>query len=192
MGRNGRNGRNRQRIQAQRNNLKDKRLIKILSFLSIGLVIILAIVAVYVSISNYDKAKEQSEIASKELAEELSHENNTDDANVSAEEDRANSDATFTIAAVGNIFCNSAQAKDAYSKESKSYDFSYLFDDINVYTKTADIAIGNLATTFKDAMNAEGSTNQLAYTLKKIGFDVINTASTHSLDDDFDRPFKYY
>ena len=33
--------------------------------------------------------------------------------------------------------------------------FRYLFDDINVYTKTADIAIGNLATTFKDAMNAE-------------------------------------
>ena len=32
MGRNGRNGRNRQRIQAQKNNLKDKRLIKILSF----------------------------------------------------------------------------------------------------------------------------------------------------------------
>ena len=192
MGRNGRNGRNRQRIQAQRNNLKDKRLIKILSFLSIGLVIILAIVAVYVSISNYDKVKEQSEIASKELAEELSHENNADDTNASAEENRANSDATFTIAAVGNIFCNSAQAKDAYNEESKSYDFSYLFDDINVYTKTADIAIGNLATTFKESVNSEGSNNQLAYTLKKIGFDVINTATTHSLDDDFDRTFKYY
>lgn len=97
-------------------------------------------------------------------------------------------DTEITMSVVGDIMCHDSQYKDAYVKETNSYDFSYVFSDIKYYLQIADIAVGNLETTF--AGSNVGYSNyptfntpeQLAYDLKRIGLDVLSTANNHSLD----------
>lgn len=58
------------------------------------------------------------------------------------------SDTTFTLTALGDVLCHNTQYWDAYDKDTDTYDFSYVFDDINKYTKTADICVASLETSF--------------------------------------------
>ena len=81
-------------------------------------------------------------------------------------------DTHLTMSVIGDIMCHNSQYKDAYVSSANTYDFSYVFEDIKDYISTADIAIGNLETTF--AGKARGYSNyprfntpeQLAYNLK--------------------------
>ena len=97
-------------------------------------------------------------------------------------------DITINMAVIGDIMCHSTNFADAYDKENDTYDFSYVFTDIKNYIKNADIAIGNLETTF--AGSEVGYTGyptfntpeQLAQNLVDLGLDVVSTANNHSLD----------
>ncbi len=97
-------------------------------------------------------------------------------------------EVSFDMLLTGDIMCHNTMYQDAYDSSTKSYDFSYMFDDIKYYIQTADIAIGNLETTF--AGSKRGYSNypsfntpeQLADNLKKIGFDVVSTANNHCMD----------
>lgn len=95
---------------------------------------------------------------------------------------------TFNMLTTGDIMCHNTMYNDAYIKAENTYDFSYMFEDVKYYIQTADIAIGNLETTFagKDRGYSNYPTfntpEQLATTLKKVGFDVVSTANNHSLD----------
>lgn len=103
-------------------------------------------------------------------------------------QENENVSTTFTLTALGDIMCHNTQYLDAYQKETEEYDFSYVFEDIHYYTKTSDITIANLETTFAGAERGYrnyptfNSPDSLAYSLKKIGVDVISTAGNHSLD----------
>ena len=96
------------------------------------------------------------------------------------------------MAAIGDIMCHNTQYMDAYNQETGAYDFSYVFEDISFYTKTADIAIGSLETTFAGEEEGYSSyptfntPDSLAYELKSIGLDVLSTAGNHALDKGFD------
>lgn len=57
-------------------------------------------------------------------------------------------DTTFNLTAIGDVLCHNTQYWDAYDKDTDTYDFSYVFDDINKYTKTADICVASLETSF--------------------------------------------
>lgn len=76
-------------------------------------------------------------------------------------------------------------------KETDDYDFSYVFEDINRYIKTADITIGSLETSFAGKERGYSnyptfnSPDNLAYSLKKLGIDVLSTAGNHCLDMGF-------
>ena len=84
--------------------------------------------------------------------------------------------------------CHNSQYVDAYVSSSGTYDFSYVFEDIKSYISSADIAVGNLETTF--AGKARGYSNyptfntpeQLATNLKTFGIDVVSTANNHCMD----------
>ena len=95
---------------------------------------------------------------------------------------------TINMAFTGDIMCHNTIYNDAYNKETESYDFSYIFDNIKYYIQTADIAIGNLETTFAGAEKGYSSYPKfnspeiLAYNLKKLGFDVVSTANNHCYD----------
>ena len=95
---------------------------------------------------------------------------------------------TIHMSAVGDIMCHLTNVKNAYNSNSKDYDFSNVFKNIENYTKNADITIGNLETTF--AGESRGYTGYptfntpevLGKNLKDIGFDVLCTANNHSID----------
>ena len=94
----------------------------------------------------------------------------------------------ISMSVIGDIMCHNSQYTDAYVASSDTYDFSYVFEDIKQYIEPADIAIGNIETTF--AGKERGYSNyptfnspeQLATNLKDLGIDVLCTANNHSLD----------
>ena len=98
-------------------------------------------------------------------------------------------DVNIKMTVIGDIMCHNSQYKDAY--DGSTYDFSYVFDDIKNYISSADIAVGNLETTF--AGKERGYSNyprfnspeQLAYNLKDMGIDVLCTANNHSMDTNY-------
>lgn len=95
-------------------------------------------------------------------------------------------DITINMSVIGDIMCHNSQYIDAFN--GSTYDFSYVFSDIKHYIDNADIAIGNLETTFAGA--ARGYSNyptfntpeQLAQNLKDFGIDVVSTANNHCMD----------
>ena len=95
-------------------------------------------------------------------------------------------DITINFAAIGDIMCHNSNYNDAYS--GGVYDFSYVFADITEQIQSADIAVGNLETTFAGA--ARGYSNYptfntpeaLATDLKEMGIDLLSTSNNHSLD----------
>ncbi|MCR5147078.1 MAG: CapA family protein [Clostridia bacterium] len=97
-------------------------------------------------------------------------------------------DITIDMAVIGDIMCHSTNFKDAYDSEKDTYDFSRVFTDISGYIQNADIAVGNLETTFagKDVGYTGYPTfntpEQLAKNIKDLGIDVVSTANNHSLD----------
>ena len=98
---------------------------------------------------------------------------------------------TINMALTGDIMCHNTIYKDAYNSANGNYDFSYIFDDIKYHIQTADIAVGNLETTFAGASKGYSSypmfntPENLAYTLKKVGFDVLSTANNHCYDSGY-------
>ena len=84
--------------------------------------------------------------------------------------------------------CHSTNYQDAYDKSTNSYDFSYVFEDIQNYLINADISVGNLETTFagSDAVYSGypnfNTPEHLAQDLVELGIDVVSTANNHSLD----------
>ena len=97
-------------------------------------------------------------------------------------------DKKISLAFIGDIMCHNTQYNDAYNSKSNTYDFSYVFTDIKKYISSADLAIGNLETTFagKDIGYSSYPTfntpEQLAGNLKDLGLDILTTANNHSLD----------
>ena len=100
-------------------------------------------------------------------------------------------DTNIKMAVIGDIMCHNSQYKDAYDQKTNTYDFSYVFEDIKEYISSADIAIGNLETTF--AGKERGYSNyprfntpeQLATNLKDFGIDVVSTANNHCMDTNY-------
>lgn len=97
-------------------------------------------------------------------------------------------DITINLVATGDIMCHSTNFKAAYNNTTKTYDFSPVFTDVAKYITKADIAIGNLETTFAgEARGYSGyptfnSPKELGIAIKNIGIDVLSTANNHSID----------
>lgn len=99
-------------------------------------------------------------------------------------------DTNITMSVIGDIMCHNSQYIDAFDGET--YDFSYVFEDVKDYINSADIAIGNLETTFAGAKKGYSNyprfntPEQLAKNLKDFGIDVLSTANNHSMDTNYD------
>ena len=95
-------------------------------------------------------------------------------------------DTTISLVATGDIMCHNSQYNDA--AKNGTYDFSYVFEDVTDIISSADVAIGNLETTFAGKERGYSSyptfntPEQLATNLKDAGFDILTTANNHSLD----------
>lgn len=95
-------------------------------------------------------------------------------------------DVTATIAAVGDIMCYDDQLKAAKQADG-SYDFSASFAAIKPYLESANLTVGNLELNFCGADEGYSgypkfnTPESLAGTLKDIGFDMMQTANTYSI-----------
>ena len=105
---------------------------------------------------------------------------------VAQQEEEPKKDISFTITALGDVLCHNTQYWDAYIKETDTYDFSYVFENVKEYTQAGDVTIANLETSFADAPYSNyptfNSPANLATALKNIGVDIITTAGNHCLD----------
>lgn len=127
--------------------------------------------------------KETSNSVQENVEQEKELENNKNE--------QPKEDTNITMSVIGDIMCHNSQYQDAYNSTKKTYDFSYVFTDIKQYVSTADIAIGNLETTF--AGKEKGYSNyprfntpeQLATNLKDFGIDVVSTANNHCMDTNY-------
>lgn len=97
-------------------------------------------------------------------------------------------DTTINMAVIGDIMCHGPNYQDAYDAKTKTYDFSTFFTQIKSYISNADVAIGNLETTFAGGTKAYSgyptfnSPPELAQAVKDMGIDVLTTANNHSMD----------
>lgn len=95
---------------------------------------------------------------------------------------------TIHMSVIGDIMCHSTNFKNAYSSSSKDYDFSNTFKNIQSYIKDADIAVGNLETTFAGKSRGYSgyptfnTPEVLGENLKSLGIDVLSTANNHCMD----------
>lgn len=176
------------RKRSNKNNDNNEKIIKLQKIFLISLILLLLFLIFFI-IKNYYLNNSQIVISNKNFItnnnisndiENITVENNIDD--------EKEIPITFNMTAIGDSLCHNTQYWDAYNKETKEYDFSYVYEDIQYYTKTADITIGSLETTF--AGEERGYSNyptfntpdSLATALKKIGVDVISLAGNHALD----------
>ena len=110
---------------------------------------------------------------------------------MSDSENQEEEDTTFTMTAIGDVLCHNTQYWDAYNKDTDTYDFSYVFEDIKHYFEATDLSIGNLETSFAGKERGYSnyptfnSPDSLAYALKEMGLDMITTAGNHCLDMGF-------
>ena len=171
-----------------RNNLKASRtksnqinLIKLFSVLVVFLIIIFVIVSIISK--NSKKIDDVSDVSNGTF--EVSSENQNSSSKTSTP---AKEDVSFTMCAIGDVMCHNTQYWDAYQKSTDDYDFSYVYTDIERYTKQPDITIANLETSFAGKERGYSnyptfnSPDELAYSLKDLGVDVLSTAGNHCLD----------
>lgn len=91
-------------------------------------------------------------------------------------------ESSVTIAAVGDIFLTDDMLKDAGSVDG-SHDFKSQFSPCFAALSAADIAIGNLEGNFTtDQFDTARFPDALSSTLASAGFDILQTANSHSID----------
>ena len=107
---------------------------------------------------------------------------------VSSKVEKVQNDITINLVAIGDVMCHNTNFKAAYNSSTKTYDFSPAFENVSKYIKKADIAIGNLETTFAGEERGYSgyptfnSPKELGIAIKDIGIDVLSTANNHSMD----------
>ena len=126
---------------------------KSLIYIIIFLFIVFISVSIFYTLKNNNKTNEFLETSNSNIE----NENNDEETNKKEEE----TDTTFTMAAIGDVMCHNTQYMDAYNKDTGEYDFSYVFENINYYTKIADITVGSLETSF--AGEERGYSNYLVF-----------------------------
>lgn len=99
-----------------------------------------------------------------------------------------NESTTIHMSVIGDIMSHFSNFKNAYNSSSKDYDFSNTFKNITNYIQNADIAVGNLETTFAGKSRGYSgyptfnTPEVLGQNLKDLGIDVLSTANNHCMD----------
>lgn len=184
------NSRNRRRNKANlHTDINHTKTRNILIIIICILLIIFTGVIAFNYLKNKNDYKNLVETSKQEIETEKQEEQ--DSSNNVQENQKEETDTTFTLTAIGDVICHNTQYMDAYDSDTGTYDFSYVFDNISSYTKTADICIGNLETSFAGEDRGYSnyptfnSPDSLADSLKSIGVDVLSTAGNHALDMGF-------
>lgn len=92
----------------------------------------------------------------------------------------------ISVLFAGDVMGHDSQIASAYDQATNTYDYSSCLDPMRPYLESADIAIGNLEVTLAGppykGYPQFSSPDELAVSLKNVGFDVLVTANNHSVD----------
>lgn len=96
-------------------------------------------------------------------------------------------DTKISLSAVGDIMVYDEQIADA-KQEDGTYSFANSFSAISAFTSFADFTVGNLEVNFVGTNDYRGkgvwnAPEVLAEDLKNIGFDILQTANTYSINN---------
>lgn len=87
---------------------------------------------------------------------------------------------------IGDIMQHDSQIASAYEPQTKTYDYTSCFQFIAPTLRSADLTIGNLEVTLAGppykGYPQFSAPDQLAYTLRDVGLDVLVTANNHCVD----------
>jgi poly-gamma-glutamate synthesis protein (capsule biosynthesis protein) len=99
---------------------------------------------------------------------------------------RAQDTTRLSLIFAGDIMGHDSQIASAYDPVTKKYDYASCFQFMKPYLEPVDLAIGNLELTLAGppykGYPQFSSPDNLALTLKEVGFDVLVTANNHCVD----------
>lgn len=105
-----------------------------------------------------------------------------------SQEEEVPSEVSATLVVVGDIMVHDTQIAQAYNPETKTYNFDDSLSPVADHLSKGDLTLGNLETTLagKDLEYSSyprfNTPENLAETLKNVGFDIIFTSNNHSFD----------
>ena len=175
-----RNRRNTRRIRTIKDVLTTKTFLTIVG-------ILLIIIVVCIGINTYKqyedtqvlaKQKEELEKQSQELFSQIN--DNIDKTNQNISE----SDSIIKMSAVGDILCSNAMLEDAYNVNTKSYNFSHMFNKISGFIDDADIIMGTMETgIIEGEYNDKKAPIEFAKAVRNSGVNLVSISHNHSLDN---------
>src|SRR6478609_10357926 len=99
---------------------------------------------------------------------------------------KAQDTTRLSLTFIGDIMQHDSQIASAYNAQSKTYDYTSCFQFIAPALRSADLTIGNLEVTLAGVPYKGypqfSAPDQLAYTLRDVGMDVLVTANNHCVD----------
>lgn len=171
-------------------NRRNKRKIKILNFdrfkFYIIASILILIIMFCVVINGYKRSQDKILLESQRLDLEKQSQQIFADINENIKQANQNiseSDTIIKLSTVGDILCGQAMLEDAYNVETKTYDFSHMFNKISGYINKADIVMGTMETNFaKGEYDSENAPIEFAKAVKESGVNLVSISHNHSLD----------
>lgn len=152
------------------------------SLLVVLLIVLVAVLGifVYLNYSQHMQELKKQELESADIPSPTPEE----DEGFKEPENAANVSLMFC----GDIVCHTGLNSEA-QKDDGTYDYANIFGGAIDLVKNADYAACTMETTFTDTTEYTGyprfvSPTDLSSSLKRTGFDLINTASNHSVDSD--------
>ena len=149
--------------------------------------ILLAVIIICIGINEYRRyadrmliaqQREELEKQSQELFSEIS--TSIAQTNQSISE----SDSIIKMSAVGDILCSDAMLQDAYDETTKTYDFSYMFNNVSGFIDDADIIMGTMETgVMEGKYNDKNVPLEFARAVKNSGVNLVTISHNHSLDN---------
>lgn len=178
-----RNRRNKRRI----NSIKD--VLSMKTFLII-VGILLCIIISCIGINEYRRKQDLKLLAQQKLELEKQSEEIFSQINESIDRTNQNiseSDSLIQMSAVGDILCSNEMLEDAYDENTKTYDFSHMFNNVSGFINDADIIMGTMETgIIEGKYDDKKAPIEFARAVKDSGVNLVTISHNHSLDNGVD------
>ncbi len=175
-----RNRRNTRRIKTIKDVISNKTFLTIVG-------ILLAIIIVCIGINEYRRYEDRQLIAKqKEELQKQSEEifSQINDNIAQTNQNISEADTIIKMSAVGDILCSNAMLEDAYDENTKSYNFSHMFNNVSGFIDDADIIMGTMETgIIEGEYNDKKAPIEFARAVKASGVNLVTISHNHSLDN---------
>ena len=150
--------------------------------------ILMTVIVICIGINGYRVYEDRKLIAKQQ--EEIKKQSQEIFSQITANIDQTNqniseSDVLIQMSAVGDILCSQEMLDDAYNEQTKTYNFSHMFNKVSGFINEADIVMGTMETgiTNSKEYNSQNAPKEFAKAVKDSGVNLVTIAHNHSLDN---------